>query len=782
MLFNDCERLIIGFFPSISSSALQLYHSVISLVPKKTILAEAYTHERRAESSVAVIRGVADSWDACLGTVIAHEGRWVFAVDLSPDGRTIVSSGDNGEVRLWDALTCTLLLVLSGHTDTVRSVKYSPDGTRIVSAADDKTVKIWDAVSGVLVRTLEGHHEWVTCAVFTPDGRRIVSGSADCTIRIWEAQAGTCLATLSGHHDRVESIAVSPDGLWMASHSFGREVYLWSLEAPHAHHVLTTRGIGVAFSLNSSEVLVASHPTAFEGLRSLWGTMKSDPNRASVRDIRTGKSLRVRTLKPSSRLGPLFSNFAISPAGDEFVCSLRDNTVAICSLSDREPRHILAGHTNDVSSAAYNRDGTRIVSGSWDGSIRLWDVAKYAIGVAPVLRGPDSPGGVTSPDCDSAAFHHDGSRLLSVVCSSGTIKVERTDTRNHLYDVLFSKTTGSRYVAFSPDGSAILAGNDSENGVTMRLWDATTGSLRARFSELRYHYAMEDGDMWQGVLGYMPHSFGGHSSSAMFSPDSQYLVTGSHSGAIRVSSVATGKLIRRFAEHEAGIHCVAFSLDANRIATGSKNGLITVWDANTGASLATWYGDFETMYSVAFSPVDGLIASGGGVWNADTGESLQSFSGHLGPVSLVAFTPAGDVVISSSRDNTMRFWDVGTGDCLQVFHPETWVRTIELAPDGTGIIVSGGRRIQLWASLDADAQPSTTLPWLPRRTWPIYYIEDGWIFSLAPTQRRRLCWVPADRRELKAWFAHTAVLGGHGTILDFTGLNNYLDSLDSALQ
>ena len=72
----------------------------------------------------------------------AHEGKSVSAVDISLDGRTVVSSGYNQKIRLWDTLTCTLLLVLSGHTSGVLSVKYSPDGTRIVSASDDDTIKI----------------------------------------------------------------------------------------------------------------------------------------------------------------------------------------------------------------------------------------------------------------------------------------------------------------------------------------------------------------------------------------------------------------------------------------------------------------------------------------------------------------------------------------------------------------------------------------------------------------------------------------------------------------
>jgi len=84
-----------------------------------------------------------------------------------------------------------LQLVLS-HTGSVTSVAFSPDGTRIISAAADATVHVWDAVSGIeVVPPLRGHDNFVLSAAFSPDGTRIVSGSADKTLRIWDAVSGT---------------------------------------------------------------------------------------------------------------------------------------------------------------------------------------------------------------------------------------------------------------------------------------------------------------------------------------------------------------------------------------------------------------------------------------------------------------------------------------------------------------------------------------------------------------------------------------------------------------
>ena len=66
----------------------------------------------------------------------------VFAVTFSPDGKTVVTGGDDNTARIWD-LAGKQLAVLEGHTDSVRSVAFDPDGTTLFTGSADKTVKAW---------------------------------------------------------------------------------------------------------------------------------------------------------------------------------------------------------------------------------------------------------------------------------------------------------------------------------------------------------------------------------------------------------------------------------------------------------------------------------------------------------------------------------------------------------------------------------------------------------------------------------------------------------------
>ncbi|KAL0952331.1 hypothetical protein HGRIS_006611 [Hohenbuehelia grisea] len=296
----------------------------------------------------------------------------------------------------------------------------------------------------------------------------------------------------------------------------------------------------------------------------------------------------------------------------------------------------LEGHSGSVMSAAFSPDGTRIVSGSYDQTIRVWD-ASTGHTTMPPLEGH-------SDTVISAAFSPDGTRIVSG-SSDSTIRVWDASTGHPTMPPLEGHSDKVTSVAFSPDGTRIVSGSSDR---TIRVWDASTG-----------HTTMPPLE--------------GHSDtviSAAISPDGTRIVSGSSDRTIRVWDASTGHPTMPPLEgHSGSVISAAFSPDGTRIVSGSSDRTIRVWDASTGhPTMPPLEGHSGSVISAAFSPDGTRIVSGSSdrtirVWDASTGHTtMPPLEGHSESVASVAFSPDGIRVVSGSYDHTTRVWDASSGN------------------------------------------------------------------------------------------------------------------------
>jgi WD40 repeat protein len=190
-------------------------------------------------------------WDLASGEMLGQykgHAEAIYTVAFSPDGRLAYSAGggnvrgeshDRGDfaIHVWDLKTGRAAGRLEGHKGIVWGIAVSPDGRRLLTAGDDKDVILWTLKRGAVIRHFGGHTGPVSSVAFLSDGRRAVSASNDRTIRLWDLESGQEEHCFRGHRNRVICVAVSPDGHWLLSTGFdGGELLLWDLEARKLVH------------------------------------------------------------------------------------------------------------------------------------------------------------------------------------------------------------------------------------------------------------------------------------------------------------------------------------------------------------------------------------------------------------------------------------------------------------------------------------------------------------------------------------------------------------------
>jgi hypothetical protein len=146
-----------------------------------------------------------------------------------PDGNDLAMGTSSGELQVRDAATGRLERKWHGHEGFVAGVDCSPDGRFLVSAGEDMMVRMWETGTGKPVWASKGHDNVVCHVVFRPGGKHVVSASWDKHVVVWEAATGKKVAAFKVHPESVSGLAVSPDGSRLATAGMDRTVRVWDL-------------------------------------------------------------------------------------------------------------------------------------------------------------------------------------------------------------------------------------------------------------------------------------------------------------------------------------------------------------------------------------------------------------------------------------------------------------------------------------------------------------------------------------------------------------------------
>jgi WD40 repeat protein len=248
-----------------------------------------------------------------------HRGPINGAV-FSPDGRFVLSGGDDGLLKSWNLIHPQGVIQpaeFRGHAGAVSSVAISRDGQLALSSSHDGTARLWRWPSGQELRRFDGHKGAVHRAVFLPDSRRAVSCGQDGTVRLWDVRDGRELRSLDARSGVVLSLAAAPDGHTVLAGYTDGTARLWDVETGKTIRTLTghtDRVESVAFSPVGD--VVASCGGANDWTVVVW-------------EVSTGREL----LRLKDHTGAVHS-VAISPDGSGLFSAGKDHTVRIRTLID----------------------------------------------------------------------------------------------------------------------------------------------------------------------------------------------------------------------------------------------------------------------------------------------------------------------------------------------------------------------------------------------------------------------------------------------------------------
>jgi WD40 repeat protein len=322
---------------------------------------------------------------------------------------------------------------------------------------------------------------------------------------------------------------------------------------------------------------------------------------------------------------------------------------------------------------AFSPDGQTFLSGSADGSLRLWSLGPGT----EIQRFKDHEGLLRS-----VAFSPDGRTALSV--EDSVLHHWDLETGDEILRI--DLPYGGLEMTYTPDGLSALV-TTLEGGDTLQF-DLTTGVQIQRLGgedELSGHPSS-----WP-VMGIA------------VSPDGKRAFSSSQASerTLFLWDLESGEELMAF--EDSYVFGVDISPDGQTALSVNSDAMVTLWDLTTGEAIRQFEGHDGVVWGVAYSP-DGKTAITASwdstliLWDLESGEILHRFLGHSDQVRKVAISPDGRTAISSSRDGTLILWDLETGEALRRYRGhDGMVLDVAFSPDGETILSGGlfdGQMIQ----------------------------------------------------------------------------------------
>eukprot|EP00053_Salpingoeca_punica_P010071 m.90631 g.90631 ORF g.90631 m.90631 type:complete len:715 (-) comp15273_c0_seq3:1089-3233(-) len=331
-----------------------------------------------AECSAVVLRGHTGGV-RCLTFGVVWQDRFRYnrakhAGSHNPVRQLLASGSEDTTLRIWDVTKkrhkCRAVLL--GHTRWVTGVAFAPAGDILASSSDDTCVRLWDTTEWYATRVLQGHTGIVCGLAFAPQalGGQPASVSSDRTVRLWRIRNRTRAGILHSN-DKLTSIAFSPLPLALLPSAPKKE-------APRTSSNNNNNNTAQSRRRRSSSHGAVAHAGHARRNSSGRNRSRSHGQAGPSSDFNFVHSL-VAAAPPTTSSSATTPASARQPRPPMYLMATGSEDGAVrlwemCGGPVRRPVRELLGHTSAVSSLDFSADGTRLVSGSHDATVRVWNV------------------------------------------------------------------------------------------------------------------------------------------------------------------------------------------------------------------------------------------------------------------------------------------------------------------------------------------------------------------------------------------------------------------------
>jgi WD40 repeat protein len=391
----------------------------------------------------------------------------VVGLYFTPDRHLIVvyetQAGDTAKARLVDEATGKLVREWDLGREAEIKAAVSPD-SRLFAITSQGRLRIWNIADGTEVMYSGGHTSAICTTCITPDSRFIASTDfQDKDVILWDVATGQEVRRFQGHTAGCIEIVFSPNGKLLASSSYDRTVRIWEVATGKELHQLTGFPVPVwhlRFIADNESLALAPH----------------QGNSISVYHCPTGKKVREMVAAQMFSLSSLLRHpdgriLAIDAAAEQTNTGQPHVPIQIVDVLASRPVQRFEGHSARLVCSILSPDGRTVATRGDDGQIRLWEVASGQ------ERAQLSEGtSVNSTGTQFMAFSPDGRTIASA---------NRREPKVYLWDVVGEKQFASfsaherpmYTVEYTPDGKRLITGSMD---ATLLAWDMTAPERRSR--------------------------------------------------------------------------------------------------------------------------------------------------------------------------------------------------------------------------------------------------------------------------------------------------------------